>query len=623
MRLDRLEGEVIAERFRLIGMVGKGGYGAVFEAEQLSVGRRCAVKILLPTRADDETVEKRFRAEAKVTSRLTHPNSVVLYDFGVDETTGYLFLATEYLDGVTLDEVLKTEGRLGIERSLRIMEQIAASLDDAHEMGLVHRDVKPKNIMLVERASQIDFVKVIDFGIAKALHMTSDLTATGTLIGTPQYMSPEQLLGHKLDGRSDQYALAVMGYKMLTGRNPFRAASTMDTAMNHVHQRPMPLRSYCPGIEVNRDVEDIFLQALEKAPDHRFEDISVFVRALKLALSEGGDTLEGESTEVFDRPEETGSHVAVEEVDSEDESSGEGSDGMMVFETRGFTRGTQLVGDVEELLEEVERSQGRGEVEEEEEKNDESGKDSEEDERGGVQVPTTADRPAPMTETASVEVEARSLEQGERRGETGVPTRVAALGLGVLAVLVGTLGTIVVVGGEEGIEDTSEGLAMVTELEEGEETIEGEEEEVVGDSAEDVEGEAEEAALEKLSAQRIDALSEARAEVNKSGEVAMGSMVEAAQRLRQERLAREREQVRVASGAGQAEQEEPGTVVVTMIPWGELVVDGVVRGEQTRQELELEAGRRRLELVQRGEVRAIDEVEVRSGERREVVLRVE
>lgn len=291
MGLEELRGTSIAGRFRLGKMVGKGGYGAVFEATQLSMGRRCAVKIMLPSRTSDEDdVEQRFRTEAKNTSRLSHPHTLVVYDFGVDDDTGYLFLATEFLEGCTLHEVLDQREVLPVDRTLELVEQVAGSLGDAHSRGLVHRDVKPKNIMLCERAGRTDFVKVIDFGIAKALGGDlgegQNLTKTGLLLGTPAYMAPEQIMGGDMEGAVDQYALALVCYRALTGRNPFAASAPMETAMRHLNDRPLPLRTYRPKLEVCAEFEDVLLKALEKPPEHRFDDIETFVEHLRDARSE-------------------------------------------------------------------------------------------------------------------------------------------------------------------------------------------------------------------------------------------------------------------------------------------------------------------------------------------------
>ena len=634
MRLDRLQGKVIDERFRLRKMVGKGGYGAVFEAEQLSVGRRCAVKVLLPARADDEKVEKRFRAEARVTSRLTHPNSVVLYDFGVDEAMGYLFLATEYIDGVTLHEVLDGEGPLEVERCLGIVEQIAASLGDAHEMGLVHRDVKPKNIMLVERGSRAEFVKVIDFGIAKALNMTSDLTATGTLIGTPQYMSPEQLMGLGLDGRSDQYALAVMIYKMLSGRNPFLAASTMDTAMNHVHQRPMPLRSYSPGLDVGRDFEDVLLQALEKSPEHRFATMEVFVRALENARredlrgvgrgvyssAEAMDALPTlEVAEELDGDESDVDETAEEAEEKGDESGEEG--GMVIFETQGFTRGTELVTDLdwegfgagggeEEAVdsgEEAVTEEDRNEVEEEVKEG-----------RVEVRVPKGQERERLVEETASVEV--GPIEEG--MGAPAPRWRRWAVG----AVAVAVMAAMVVVGGlwegagdEEVDADEASQAGSVVERKDREGDVAGGDREDTAEAAEEAQ-EAEKRRQERRRAVEV-ALGEVGQGLTRGAEEAERARRDLEERMRQREAQQMREEPETGRPVAEARAAATGTVVVTMIPWGELKVDGELMGGQTRQELELEAGVRRLEMVQRGEVKAVDEVEVSAGQRDDIVLR--
>ncbi len=316
MRLDDLEGQVVGERFRLAEMVGKGGYGAVFRGEQLSMGRRCAVKILLPGRGDEE-MERRFQAEARVTSQLTHPNTVVVYDFGVDQATGLLFLATEYLDGFTLHEELEVREHLSVERAVAILEQVGASLEDAHRQGLVHRDIKPKNVMLVERAGRDDYVKVIDFGIAKVLHgdgSDDQLTQTGMMIGTPQYMPPEQLVGKDLDGRADQYALALVGYKMLTGINPFRADSPMETAMRHVNDYPLPLRTYRRDLAVGDEFEAVLLRALEKEPEDRFATMGEFIAALKSAGEVKAAEVEEPATLMLPRVEPSDDVEDVEEV---------------------------------------------------------------------------------------------------------------------------------------------------------------------------------------------------------------------------------------------------------------------------------------------------------------------
>ncbi len=288
MKLAELQGETLAGRFRLEELLGQGGYGAVFEAVQLSVGRRCAVKVLFPHLCADESTVARFRTEAKTTSRLTHPNSVVLYDFGRDDDAGLLFLAMELLDGRDLTTVLRSEGPLGVEETVHVVEQAAGSLQEAHDLGLVHRDIKPRNIMLLERGNDPNYVKVIDFGIAKVLgssRMTvSDLTQTGTIIGTPKYMAPEQIRDAAIDGRTDLYALAISTYQMLTGRTPFEEGTAMEIAGRQLAERPEPPRTFHPGLALTDAFEAVLLKALAKKPEHRFDTVTEFARALRAAL---------------------------------------------------------------------------------------------------------------------------------------------------------------------------------------------------------------------------------------------------------------------------------------------------------------------------------------------------
>jgi serine/threonine-protein kinase len=279
-----LEGKTLAERFRVDSKLGSGGYGAVFEAVQLSVGRRCALKVLFPHLCDDEATVQRFRTEARTTSRLTHPNSVIIYDFGRDEELGLLFLAMELLDGDDLRSVISKRGWLGVDETIHVVSQAAQSLQEAHDLGLVHRDIKPHNIMLLERGSDASFVKVIDFGIAKvvrnSLMTVSDVTQTGTIIGTPKYMSPEQIRDSTLDGRTDMYGLAISAYQMLIGRTPFEEGTALEIAARQIAEAPQPLRSFRPDLRVSAAFEKVLLKALEKKAEDRFDTVADFARAL-------------------------------------------------------------------------------------------------------------------------------------------------------------------------------------------------------------------------------------------------------------------------------------------------------------------------------------------------------
>ncbi|MGM0555785.1 MAG: serine/threonine protein kinase [Myxococcota bacterium] len=306
MSIKNLEGATLSSRFRLERQLGRGGYGSVFEAEQLSVGRKCAVKVLAPKAGKDSTTESRFSQEARTTSQLNHPNSIVIYDFGRDDKRDVLWLAMELLDGETLQSRVSREGPLSVDRCLHVVRQAAESLHEAHEFGLVHRDIKPGNIMLLDRGGDPDFVKVIDFGIAKIVRETlnpaGNMTQTGRILGTPKYMAPEQIRDTSVDGRADIYALAIVVYAVLTANVPFSEGTAMEIASRQITERPPKIRDLAPGLDVSHTFESVLLQALSKDPNRRFEDILAFVDALEhAALPSRTDTpkLVGE-TEVGD-----------------------------------------------------------------------------------------------------------------------------------------------------------------------------------------------------------------------------------------------------------------------------------------------------------------------------------
>ncbi len=290
MDLTQLEGYELLGRFRLGKLLGQGGYGAVFEAVQLSVGRRCAVKILQAQQIGAaDNVVGRFRAEAIVTSRLAHPNTVVIYDFGHDVERDLLFLAMEFLEGRSLHEVLADEGSLPVDVALHVIDQIASSLQDAHEQGVVHRDLKPHNVMIIRRGADDYFVKVIDFGIAKLLagdvptSAQEQLTMTGVMVGTPHYMAPEQIRGQPVDGRADIYALGHCVYKLLVGRTCFQGGAPMDIAIRQLSDKPLPLRALDDKLDVSSSFERVVLRALEKEQASRWPTILEFAQALREA----------------------------------------------------------------------------------------------------------------------------------------------------------------------------------------------------------------------------------------------------------------------------------------------------------------------------------------------------
>ena len=272
--LENLIGRTLNHRYLVEDKIGEGGFGAVFRGKQIATGREVALKILHPHNVHDETIVARFRREAEACSKLRDPHTVTTYDF--DETPdGILYLAMELLRGRALHHLQKAEGPLGAERVLRILDQVAASLTEAHANGIVHRDMKPENVFIESRAGE-DHVKVLDFGIAKVMsddRQVPALTAVGQTLGTLEFMSPEQLRGQKLDGRSDIYALGMMAYEMLTGKLPFQSAKTPIDIINfHMKHEPPAPSKLAEHIVIPATVDAIILKMVQKDRDHRFAD---------------------------------------------------------------------------------------------------------------------------------------------------------------------------------------------------------------------------------------------------------------------------------------------------------------------------------------------------------------
>jgi len=290
---DTVVGRVIAGNFRLDRLIGSGATGNVYQAEQLSLGKAVAVKILHPQLMADDKLVRRFQREAKSASRLNHPNSVQIIESGQDPS-GTLFIAMELLSGRDLAEVIRDEFPLPVPRIVHIMSQVFSALDEAHAQGIIHRDLKPSNIMLIERRDEPDFVKVCDYGIAKAANddsglgsETQMLTVQGLVCGTPEYMSPEQARGEGLDGRTDLYSAAVILYQMTTGDVPFRAATPIGIVSRHLSEAPATPSSRRTDAHVPPELDDLILRGLAKSRELRPATAAIFREELERIALEG------------------------------------------------------------------------------------------------------------------------------------------------------------------------------------------------------------------------------------------------------------------------------------------------------------------------------------------------
>ncbi len=272
-------GQVIADRYRVLALLGEGGMGAVFKAEHTRMGKVLALKLLRGSFARDPSAVTRFRAEARIVSRLSHPNTIAVFDFGEIGRKGF-YLAMEYVPGKNLSTTLKETGRLPEGRAVGMATQVLGALAEAHEAGVVHRDVKPANIMITERPEG-DFAKVLDFGVAKLREWGVHDGIAGGVLGTPSYLAPEQAQGQEVDGRADLYAAGVVLYELVSGRPPFAAASPREVLNAHVLEIPRPLVEVAPW--ASPGLSQLVARALAKRPQDRFQS-AVAMREALLAL---------------------------------------------------------------------------------------------------------------------------------------------------------------------------------------------------------------------------------------------------------------------------------------------------------------------------------------------------
>jgi serine/threonine-protein kinase len=288
-------GQVLNNRFKIESKIGEGGFGAVYRGVQLATGRKVALKLLHPDMTKDDNLVARFRREGMVLCNLRDAHTITTYDF--DQTpSGTLYIAMELLEGKSLHQVFHEEAPLEWKRVFKILTEMCSSLAEAHAQGIVHRDLKPENIYLETRPGNPEFVKILDFGIAKVMRgetidpQSPQLTATGQTLGTLEYMSPEQLMGKALDGRSDVYALGVLAYEMITGRLPFpdaKGPAGLITAQ--LKQTPIPPSQACPQANLPRAADRAILKCLEKDKANRYIDVSALAVALQDASSQSSE----------------------------------------------------------------------------------------------------------------------------------------------------------------------------------------------------------------------------------------------------------------------------------------------------------------------------------------------
>lgn len=283
---DPLLGMVVEGRYKIQSVIGQGSAGTVYKAVQELIGREVAIKVLHDYLVSDDEFIKRFRQEAKASSRLSHPNIITIYDFGVIPEGDRPYIAMDLLIGTPLSDLLAQVERISLDEAIPIFVQVCSALGEAHRQGVVHRDVKPENIVLVERSGQNLFPIVVDFGIARIVEESdaAKITRTGTVCGSPTYMSPEQCTSSKVDHRSDIYSLAVVIYETLTGDVPFHSDELVRVMAMHLSDPPKPLNQVKPGLIFPDALEECVYRALAKNPDQRYQSMEEFAEALEASV---------------------------------------------------------------------------------------------------------------------------------------------------------------------------------------------------------------------------------------------------------------------------------------------------------------------------------------------------
>jgi eukaryotic-like serine/threonine-protein kinase len=290
--------QLLAGRYRIIEKIGAGAMGAVYKAEDTTSRRLVAIKLLAPDRMNNPEYVARFQREARMATRIAHPNAVSTFDSGATQD-GFIYIAMEYLEGEPLTQVIKGHAPLPLDRVVRITWQAAAALHAGHELNVVHRDIKPDNVLICRQPDGSELIKVLDFGVAKPTVLEpqfQELTQAGYVIGTPQYLSPEQVKSEPTSARSDIYSLAIVVYEMLTGGLPFAGKSPQKQMFNRLLEEPMPLHVVNPMLSLPPEVEMVLMKALSRNPDERYASTVEFAQALGRATQSGFEQTRGAAT---------------------------------------------------------------------------------------------------------------------------------------------------------------------------------------------------------------------------------------------------------------------------------------------------------------------------------------
>jgi serine/threonine protein kinase len=301
---DPLIAQLVADRYRILSAVGEGGMGRVYLAEHVRLGRKCAVKVINRVLATTSDAVSRFNREASNACKINHPNVAQVYDFG-EMADGTLYLAMEYVDGETLDAVISRQGPLPAPRAASITKQIADALYAAHHLGIVHRDLKPENVMVAKHLDGTDWVKVVDFGIAKTVQRdgsgSQTVTTAGVSLGTPEYMSPEQLAGETLDHRTDIYSLGLLLFNTLTGELPYPKVTSKETLVRRLISRPRTLAEVEPKITWPAALQQALDRALAPEVGDRYDSVAEFGRAVVQAVGQPPSAVTAAATVVSER----------------------------------------------------------------------------------------------------------------------------------------------------------------------------------------------------------------------------------------------------------------------------------------------------------------------------------